>query len=90
MTKQIVYRNILFFLIALFFLNLCIGFYNSFTNVTNKKASSIIYTVQDKEIAKSFAQKATVDYISQAEEMIDIFKKYNFSIDSFIKINRQI
>ena len=83
MTKQIVYRNILFFLIALFFLNLCIGFYNSFTNATNKKASSIIYTVQDKEIAKSFSQKATVDYISQAEEMI--FKKYNFSIDSFIK-----
>ena len=85
MPKQIVYRNILFFLIGLFFLNLCIGFYGSMKNVDSNKSTSINYIVQDKEIVKNSSKYATVDYISQAREMIDIFKKYNFTIDSFIK-----
>ena len=85
MPKQIVYRNILFFLIGLFLLNLCIGFYGSMKNVDSNKSTSINYIVQDKEIVKNASKYATVDYISQAREMIDIFKKYNFTIDSFIK-----
>ena len=85
MPKQIVYRNILFFLIGLFLLNLCIGFYGSMKNVDSNKSTSINYIVQDKEIVKNSSKYATVDYISQAREMIDIFKKYNFTIDSFIK-----
>ena len=85
MPKQVVYRNILFFLIGLFFLNLCIGFYSSVKNVDTNKSASINYIVQDKEIVKNSSKYGTVDYISQAREMIDIFKKYNFTIDSFIK-----
>ena len=85
MPKQIVYRNILFFLIGLFLLNLCIGFYGSMKNVDSKKSTSINFTVQDKEIVKNSSKYGTVDYISKAREMIDIFKKYNFTIDSFIK-----
>ena len=85
MPKQIVYRNILFFLIGLFLLNLCIGFYGSMKNVDSKKSTSINYTIQDKEVVKNSSKYGTVDYISQAREMIDIFKKYNFTIDSFIK-----
>ena len=85
MPKQIVYRNILFFLIGLFLLNLCIGFYGSMKNLDSNKSTSINYIVQDKEIVKNTSEYATVDYISQAREMIDIFKKYNFTIDSFIK-----
>ena len=85
MQKQIVYRNILFFLIGLFLLNLCIGFYGSMKNLDSNKSTSINYIVQDKEIVKNTSEYATVDYISQAREMIDIFKKYNFTIDSFIK-----
>ena len=27
----------------------------------------------------------SVDYISRADEMLEIFKKYNFSVDSFLK-----
>ena len=85
MPKQIVYRNLLFFLVGLFLLNLCIGFYGSMKNVDSNKSTSINYIVQDKEIVKNSSKYATVDYISQAREMIDIFKKYNFTIDSFIK-----
>ena len=85
MPKQIVYRNLLFFLVGLFLLNLCIGFYGSMKNVDSNKSTLINYIVQDKEIAKNSSKYATVDYISQAREMIDIFKKYNFTIDSFIK-----
>ena len=85
MPKQIVYRNLLFFLVGLFLLNLCIGFYGSMKNVDSNKSISINYIVQDKEIVKNSSKYATVDYISQAREMIDIFKKYNFTIDSFIK-----
>ena len=85
MPKPIVYRNILFFLLGLFLLNLCIGFYGSMKNSDSNKSTSINYIVQDKEIVKNSSRYGTVDYISQAREMIDIFKKYDFTIDSFIK-----
>ena len=85
MPKLIVYRNILFFLLGLFLLNLCIGFYGSMKNADSSKSTSINYIVQDKEIVKNSSKYGTVDYISQAREMIDIFKKYDFTIDSFIK-----
>jgi len=85
MPKHIVYRNILFLLLGLFLLNLCIGFYGSMKNVESNKSTSINYVVQDKEIVKNSSKYGTVDYISQAREMIDIFKKYDFTIDSFIK-----
>ena len=85
MPKPIVYRNILFFLLGLFLLNLCIGFYGSMKNSVGNKSISINYIVQDKEIVKNSSKYGTVDYISQAREMIDIFKKYDFTIDSFIK-----
>ena len=49
MIKQIAYRNIFFFLIALFILNLCVGFYKSVKNVGDFKASSVNYTIQDKD-----------------------------------------
>ena len=85
MPKPIVYRNILFFLLGLFLLNLCIGFYGSMKNADGSKSTSINYIVQDKEIVKNSSKYGTVDYISKAREMIDIFKKYDFTIDSFIK-----
>ena len=85
MPKLIVYRNIFFFLLGLFLLNLCIGFYGSMKNADSNKSTSINYIVQDKEIVKNSSKYGTVDYISQAREMIDIFKKYDFTIDSFIK-----
>ena len=85
MPKPIVYRNILFFLLGLFLLNLCIGFYGSMKNSVGNKSTSINYIVQDKEIVKNSSKYGTFDYISQAREMIDIFKKYDFTIDSFIK-----
>ena len=54
-------------------------------NVDTNKSTSINYIVQDKEIVENSSRYGAVDYISQAREMIDIFKKYNFTIDSFIK-----
>ena len=73
MPKLVVYRNILFFLLGLFLLNLCIGFYGSMKNANSNKSTSINYVVQDKEIVKNSSKYGTVDYISQAREMIDIF-----------------
>ena len=58
MPKQTVYRNILLFLIGLFLLNLCIGFYGSMKNVDSNKSTSINYIVQDKEIAMELTIEA--------------------------------
>ena len=85
MPRQAVYRNILFFLLGLFALNLCIGFYSSVKDADNIKSTSINYIVQDKEVVDNSSRYGAIDYISEAKEMIDIFKKYDFTIDSFIK-----
>jgi Bax protein len=64
--------------------NIAIGFYASFSEIKNFGSSSISYKVQDKTILKRFSNKTRVDYINEAEEMIDIFERYNFTVDSFL------
>ncbi len=82
--SNVLYRNLTILLISLVFINLAIGFYKSFSKIKNFSSSSISFTVQDKSVLNYFTNKSSVDYISEAEEMIDIFDKYNFSVDSFL------
>ncbi len=81
---KVLYRNLIIILISLFFLNVAVGFYKSFSKIKNFNSSSISFRVQDKSVLSYFSNKSTVDYISEAEEMIDIFDKYNFSVESFL------
>ncbi len=85
MPKQLIFKNIFFLLIGLFILNILIGLYLSVKGNKSFNASSINYVIQDKEMATKLSDRSTIDYISEAKEMINIFEKYNFSIDSFIK-----
>ena len=83
-SSKALYRNLVILLISFVFINLAVGFYKSFTKIKNFGSGSISFSVQDKSVLSYFAKKTTVDYISEAEEMIDIFEKYNFSVDSFL------
>ena len=81
---NVLYRNLVILLVSMLFINLAIGFYKSFSKIKNFSSSSISFRIQDKSVLNYFTKKSTVDYISEAEEMIDIFEKYNFSVDSFL------
>ena len=85
MPKQLIFKKIFLLLIGLFILNILIGLYLSVKGNKTFNASSINYVIQDREMATRLSDKSTIDYISEAKEMINIFEKYNFSIDSFIK-----
>ena len=82
--SKALYRNLVILLASLILVNIAIGFYKSFSKIKNFRTNSISFKVQDKSVLGYFTKKSTVDYISEAEEMIDIFNKYNFSVDSFL------
>ncbi len=82
--SQAVYRNLVVLIVSLVFINLAIGFYKSFSKIKNVGTSSISFRIQDKTALNYFTNRSTVDFISQAEEMIDIFEKYDFSVDNFM------
>ena len=77
-------RNLVVLLVSFIFINLAIGFYKSFSNIKNIGNSSISFTIQDKSMLKYISKESKVDFIGEANEMIDIFEKYNFSVESFL------
>ena len=77
-------RNLVVLLVSLIFINLAIGFYKSFSNIKNIGNASISFTVQDKSMLDYMNEESKVDFIGEANEMIDIFEKYNFSVESFL------
>ncbi len=81
--SKALYRNLVVVLVSLVFINLAIGFYNSFLELKLGN-TSLNFTVQDKKALNYFTNKSTFDYISEAEEMIEIFEKYNFSVETFL------
>ena len=83
-SSKSLYRNLVVLLVSFVFINIAIGFYKSFSKIKNFGSTSISFRVQDKSVLDYFSNKSTVDYISEAEQMIDIFEKYNFSVDSFL------
>ena len=77
-------RNLVVLLVSLIFINLAIGFYKSFSNIKKSGNSSISFTVQDKSMLEYMNEKSKIDFIGEADDMIDIFEKYNFSVESFV------
>ncbi len=82
--NKALYRNLVIGLVSLFFINLAIGFYSSFSKFKDFGSSSISFRIQDKSVLSYFTNRSIVDYISEAEEMIEVFEKYNFSVDTFL------
>ena len=77
-------RNLIVLLVSFIFINLAIGFYKGFSNKNNIGSSSISFIVQDKSMLEYINKESQVDFIGEANEMIDIFEKYNFSVETFL------
>ena len=78
------YRNLIILLVSLALLNLAVGFYSSFNKSKQSKSTQINYTIENMKFNDETLESKSVDYISQADEMLEIFKKYEFSVDSFL------
>ena len=78
-------RNLVIFLVSLALINLAIGFYKSFNKSKESNTTQINYEVKNLNVENSDIDGMRVDYISRANEMLEIFKKYNFSVDRFLK-----
>ena len=81
---NITYRNLGIFLISLLLINIAVGFYNSFSKKKDSKGLSVNYTIKNTKIFETNPSDVTVDYISESSEMIEIFKKYQFSVDNLL------
>ena len=78
------YKNLIIFLVSLALLNVAVGFYSSFNKSKQSKSTQINYTIENMKFNDETSESKSVDYISQADEMLEIFKKYEFSVDSFL------
>jgi len=78
------YRNLIILLVSLALLNVAVGFYSSFNKSKQSKSTQINYTIENMKFNDETLESKSVDYISQADEMLEIFKKYEFSVDSFL------
>ena len=81
---NITYKNLGIFLISLLLINIAVGFYNSFSKKKDTKGLSVNYTIKNTKIFETNSSDVTVDYISESSEMIEIFKKYQFSVDNLL------
>ena len=60
------------------------GFYNSFNKKKESNGLSVNYTIRNTQIFETNPSDVTVDYISESSEMIEIFNKYQFSVDNLL------
>lgn len=81
---NITYKNLGIFLISLLLINIAVGFYNGFSKKKDVKNLSVNYTIRNTKIFNSNTSDVTVDYISESSEMIEIFNKYQFSVDNLL------
>ena len=77
-------KNLLFFLVSIMFLNLSIGFYKSVSKKTLIESEQVNFSVMDKSIEIENTNLSQIDFIIEANEMLGVFEKYDFSIESFI------
>lgn len=77
----IIYRNLGILLVSLVLINLAVGLYKSFEK-KNGNNNSINYFIKSSRSLDNNSQGVKVDYISQSSEMIEIFNKYEFSIEN--------
>ena len=81
---NITYKNLGIFLISLLLINIAVGFYNSFSKKKDSKGLSVNYTIKNTKIFETNPSDVTVDYISESSEMIEIFNKYQFSVENLL------
>ena len=82
--SNITYKNLGIFLISLLLINIAVGFYNGFSKKKDSNGLSVNYTIRNTKLFETNPSDVTVDYISQSSEMIEIFKKYQFSVDNLL------
>ncbi|MBD22351.1 MAG: hypothetical protein CL572_01635 [Alphaproteobacteria bacterium] len=78
-------RNLAIFLVSLALINIAVGFYKSFNKSKQSNTAQINYEIKTMSLGKNEFSGVGVDYISKANEMLEIFQKYNFSVDKFLK-----
>ena len=78
------YKNLGILLISLLLVNIAVGFYNSFNKKKESNGVSVNYTIRNTQIFETNPSDVTVDYISESSEMIEIFNKYQFSVDNLL------
>ena len=78
------YKNLAIFLITMLLINIAVGFYNTFTKKKDFNGLSVNYTIRNANLFETTPSDITVDYISESSEMIEIFKKYQFSVDNLL------
>ena len=82
--NNLTYKNLGIFLISLILINIAVGFYNGFNKKKDFNGQSVNYTITNTKLFETSPSDVTVDYISQSSEMIEIFKKYQFSVDNLL------
>ena len=82
--SNITYKNLGIFLISLLLINIAVGFYNGFSKKKDFNGLSVNYTIRNTKLFETNSSDVTVDYISESSEMIEIFKKYEFSVDNLL------
>jgi len=82
--SNITYKNLGIFLISLLLINIAVGFYNSFSKKKDSKGLSVNYIIKNTQLFETNSSDITVDYISESSEMIEIFNKYQFSVDNLL------
>ena len=76
-------RNIVIFLVSLALINLAIGFYKSFNKSKESNTTQINYKVKNLNVENNDSNGMSVDYISRANEMLEIFKNTIFQLIGF-------
>tara|TARA_B100000287_G_scaffold302161_1_gene285277 strand:+ start:3181 stop:4134 length:954 start_codon:yes stop_codon:yes gene_type:complete len=82
--NPIIYRNLGILIVSLVLINLAIGFYKGFKNTNETGKLSVNYQIKNTKFLDKNVEDLKVDYISESSEMIEIFKKYEFSVDNLL------
>ena len=70
-------------MVSIVLINIAVGFYGSFKKSKDLNLS-INYTIKNMNLDEDQVPNFKVDYITKANEMIEIFEKYNFSVEDFL------
>ena len=82
--SKITYKNLGIFLISLLLINIAVGFYNGFSKKKATNGLTVNYTIRNTKLFDVTPSDVTVDYISESSEMMEIFNKYQFSVDNLL------
>ena len=78
-TVSIFNRNLVILLVSLALINIAVGFYKSFNKSKQSNTSQINYEIKKMNLSDNEPSGTSIDYISKAAEMLEVFKKYDFS-----------